>query len=159
MKFVLGILVGIATLFDGVIGSVATADDHRYQYVFSGVSHRSTHNVLALSVSGRQATLDIEVTNRFGVDVGSVDSVTISPGFMQRLLLPAEMSGDNSGDIFRTVRITSNERLWIMVRRNFPKTILVVPVVEQVLPTTPTTPTTPEPDKDDGSCPGGAKTC
>ena len=72
IKATLLMLVGIATL----IGSVATADDHKYQYVFSGMNHRGHHNILALSVSGDQAELDIEVTNRGGTDVGSVDSVT-----------------------------------------------------------------------------------
>ena len=139
IKVILSMLVGIATLLVGSIGSVATADDHKYLYVFSGMNHQGRHNILALSVSGDQAELDIEVTNRGGVDVGSVDSVTILAGYMKRLLLPAELTGNGIGDRFRTVRITSTEKLWIMVRRFNDNGAIIVPVSEQVIPCSDTT--------------------
>ena len=127
-------LVGIATLLVGSVGSVVKADDHKYLYLFSGISHRNNHNVLAVSVSGRRATLNIEVTDRYARNVGSDATVTIEPGYMQRLLLPDAMTGNGSGDRFRTVRIVSNEKLWIMVRRSSDTKVAVVPVYEQVIP-------------------------
>ena len=151
MKTLISMLVGIATLLAGSIGSVATADDHKYQYVFSGMNHLGRHNILALSVSGDQAELDIEVTNRGGVDVGSVDSVTILAGYMKRLLLPAELTGNGIGDRFRTVRITSTEKLWIMARRTGDLGTIVVPVSEQVIPCSHATLGCTKTDDDEGT--------
>ena len=154
MKMIFNILAGIAILFGSVIGSVATADDHKYEYVISGINHNGRTMIRILAPSGRQATVDFKVTDQFNQDVGSnIPTLTLEPNFMRRVLTPAQLTG-NGQNHFRTVRITSTEELWVFAGMGGPPQRMIFPVFSRVVPTTPTTP-----EKTDDTCPGGAKTC
>ena len=154
MKTIFTILIGIATLIGGAVGSVATADDHKYEYVIAGINHTGRTMIRILTPSGRQATVDFKVTDQYNQDVGSnIPTLTLEPNFMRRVVRPAQLTG-NGRNFFRTVRITSTEELWVYAGMGIAPQREIFPVFSRVVPTTPTTP-----EKTDDSCPGGAKTC
>ena len=156
MKMIFNILVGIATLFAGAITNVATADDHRYQYIVSGI-HIGKHQIVRImGTSGQATTVEIKVLDDHGANVGSDTTRTLQPNNMRRILAgtTAITGTSTSTRPFRTVFITANEKLWVHAMRGvFPdqRSMVTLPVFEKVLPTTP--------EKDDDSCPDGAKTC
>ena len=100
------------------------------------------------------ATVEFQVIDAFGRDVGSdVPAITLAPNNMRKVLRrESDLTGTLDTSIPRSVLITSTEELWILaIKGAGGESRVTVPVYSRVVPT-PT-------EKDDDSCPGGAKTC
>ena len=147
MKAILSMLVGIATLFGGVIGSIATADDHKYLYVTSGIGRPPVgrSNIRIMNPSPTQtATVDIQVFDEYGWNVGSDRTITLGPRRLVRVVRTDEEMRGSLGTSLRSVFITSTEELWVFAQKGAAGPgRMTLPVYSQVVPTTPTTPTTP----------------
>ena len=136
MKAIIAILIGFATL----IGSVATADDHKYMYVVSGMVKppHGTNNVRIMNLGERQATVDIQVIDGVGMDVESnIDTITLPSNNMVPVIRSTEewVGSRASGSVHRSIRITSSEELWILALKGAGGAgRIVLPVHSQVLP-------------------------
>lgn len=152
MKAILSMLVGIATLFGGVIGSIATADDHKYLYATSALGRPPVgrSNIRIMNPSPTQtATVDIQVFDENGWNVGSDRTITLGPRRVVRVLRGEAMRGSLDTNL-RSVFITSTEELWVFALKGAGGPgKMTLPVYSQVVPTTPTTPPGGDKDTDD----------
>ena len=153
IKTTLSMLVGIATLLVGSIGSVATADDHKHEYLITGINHTAGHKVLLMNTSDTQTTVAIEVTDQTNRNVGSDTTVTLQPYYMTRILRGAAMRG-SIGFQFRTVRILSDVELYVVALRSSSHgspSRWNIPVYHRILPCSHATYFCPKDDDDEGT--------
>ena len=131
-KAILSMLVGFATL----IGSVATADDHKYQYLLSGINHEKYQFVRVMGTSGQTTTIKLELFDEDGLKVADDQMVTLLPMHMRRVFKNARITGTVPTESpFRTIRITADEPLWVhATRRTWEDSAVTISVFEKVLP-------------------------
>ena len=121
MKTILSVLVGIATLLGGAVGSVVTADDHRYLYIVTGMSIPvgAANYVEMYSTYGEEVTADVQVYDEHGADVGST-TLTIPANNLVRVPfstirgpVPNVIGALGDFGFRRTVQIESNGEIHI----------------------------------------------
>ena len=152
MKTLISMLVGIATLLAGSIGSVATADHHKHEYLITGINHTTGHKVLLMNTSETQTTVAIEVTDQTNRNVGRDTTVTLQPYYMTRVLRSADMTGNLPRSLFRTVRILSDVELYIVATRSASsRAPWGIPVYHRILPCDHGTYPCPKDDDDEGT--------
>ena len=151
MKSIITMLFGIATLLAGSIGSVATADHHKHEYIITGINHTTGHKVILMNTSETQTTVEIKVTNQGILNVGSDTTVTLLPYYMTRILRSTEMTGTVTAGAFRTVRIFSDVELYVVATRSTSHGApWNIPVYHRILPCDHGTYSCPTKGDDDG---------
>ena len=151
MKTLISMLVGITTLLAGSIGSVATADHHKHEYIITGINHTTGHKVVLMNTSDSQTTVALEVTDQNSRNVGSDTTLTLLPYRMSRVLRSTDMTETIPGGLFRTVRIFSDVELYVSASRVSGSGARNIPVYHRILPCDHGTYRCPKDDDDEGT--------
>ena len=151
MKTIITMLVGIATLFGGVIGSVATADDHRHLYIVGALPLRSWAGgqIRLTNTLNKEVTATVQVYDDDGTDVGNTTVTVPVNGLVKVPYLTLRGPTNGDFDSFRTVHITTNGEVLVNAWQSWNRMYgSALAVYHRVLPHTRNEP-----------CPGVAKTC